>query len=181
MMDVQIVQIVQGGISSLGQIKSQPTFSSTNRIARLERQIAAAVGPPQYGAGRSAGAELEVGLVRAAATADPDMDILLLDLKNAHMTDAAATALAPGLAACSCLISVGLSRTDDGWRDGDGGEKCENALTAMGMRLTKNAALGTTMHVQMKMCVLLSICAKCVFRSKNVLSSQKFKINCRRV
>ena len=39
--------------------------------------------------------------------------LLLIDLKNCHLTDEAVAALAPGLASCSELAALALSRTDD--------------------------------------------------------------------
>ena len=50
---------------------------------------------------------------RALSSLMGRVPLMLLDLKNVHLTDSAALALAPGLAGCTCLVALNLSRTDD--------------------------------------------------------------------
>ena len=52
-------------------------------VRGAENQIQAAVGEDQFGAGRSAGAAMEVAQVRAAAEAFPDRVLISLDIQNA--------------------------------------------------------------------------------------------------
>ena len=91
-------------------------------------QLAEAVGPDQYGAGRQGGAELEVAEVRAAAAAHPDDPLLALDLKNAFGTVswilaleavvASAPRLAPALAAqwaSGHMVIFARRAADAGW------------------------------------------------------------------
>ena len=58
--------------------------------------------------------------------------LLMLDLKNCHITDAAAQALAPGIAACNCLVALTLSRTDDGCMTSLGGSSCSCGIHRKG-------------------------------------------------
>ena len=50
---------------------------------------------------------------RALADLLSRVPLLLVDLKNCHLTDSGATALAPGLAASTSLVALHLSRTND--------------------------------------------------------------------
>ena len=52
-------------------------------VKGADRQISAAVGPSQYGAGRSGGASLEVAEVRAAAQLCPERPLVSMDMANA--------------------------------------------------------------------------------------------------
>ena len=71
-------------------------------------QISHAVGSSQYGAGRSAGAELEIAEVRAAAAIYPEDAVLGLDMKNAFGAVSWADAL-PALVAHLPKLAVPLA------------------------------------------------------------------------
>ena len=80
------------------ELALQPGILSTLRLRGLD------LGGSQGGG---------TGAARALSLLLGRVPLVLLDLKNCHITDAAALALAPGLAGCTCLVALTLARTDD--------------------------------------------------------------------
>ena len=58
-------------------------FAVGTAIRRADRQLAAAMGERQFGAGRPGGAAMEIGEIRAAAKLKPNDALVSLDIKNA--------------------------------------------------------------------------------------------------